>query len=830
MNKTNVKNLLTLTVIIIIAVLGMCQSAKTAQAQIVGNVIKDGSFEDSNNGYWNLWQTGEDGRVFESYRSYDPPYGFGSYALAIEGQGRPSNRFSAGLVGNEKNNFFAVDSSKRYKVSFYAKANQPLAVSVYLENSTGFAAISSIEERSVSTEWQRFTVFLTPSLKTNSVLTFVFGDMPTGGTLLLDGVSLVEDNMTITTQEVKCSISDKNKPITVSSTNGNQVDDYEIELPYFNNETGEASYKRFNPEKIDSKSLFFNCYEKTFSGAGKIYLNGTMFGQFDYIVQPKIKEYFPKLARADEDFTVVGSGFSPIDGQTFVIVKVIDVKGKKYDLWIKPVNIDSNLNEATIKLPNGIVSGTLFVKNSSWSIKNKEISAVSNSLAYKVKPVINRIAWSKRGFEQVGDKMKIYGKGISNNPTINFYDSNNKLVSSAKAKVLDIAAEETIEFTTPVNYNNYKITVKVDTVESDQESALNYEARPKIKTISTKYKRNINNSAEYVSAAKVGDEITINGQGLYTPNVQTYVEFVAGTDPISIPVAESKLDKNGQTLKVTVPAGAQNGQLRVKINNLYSNVVVLEIIPTINSILPNPIWPGENITIETTGVGQNINLAKVIFKTGKDEISVTPAEIHVGYSNTIIIVTSPLNVSSQYTTLTVKYGYWNSDGKFSLEAKPYIKEAQIDLDDKILTIRGFGFSTNMKENEIIYKYADENKTVIKPKVNVLGIFTTDGGQEIRVRILDNYHYGYVTVKTKGVESNEVNFGPTSISKITRRIEYVKSEGRVMGVLYINGYNFGSQGDVKVGDIWAKTHYRTNFFIIAVVEKADIYKNPVIVTK
>ncbi len=39
-----------------------------------------------------------------------------------------------------------------------------------------------------------------------------------------------------------------------------------------------------------------------------------------------------------------------------------------------------------------------------------------------------------------------------------------------------------------------------------------------------------------------------------------------------------------------------------------------------------------------------------------------------------------------------------------------------------------------------------------------------------------------------------------------------------------------EGDVKVGDVWATTHYRTNTFIIAVVERQDVYKNPVIITK
>jgi hypothetical protein len=69
-----------------------------------------------------------------------------------------------------------------------------------------------------------------------------------------------------------------------------------------------------------------------------------------------------------------------------------------------------------------------------------------------------------------------------------------------------------------------------------------------------------------------------------------------------------------------------------------------------------------------------------------------------------------------------------------------------------------------------------------------------------------------------------------ISRIERRVQFVNSVQKVMGVLYISGKNFGPRGGVKVGDVWATTHYRTNTFIIAVVEKEHIRNNPVIVAK
>jgi hypothetical protein len=113
---------------------------------------------------------------------------------------------------------------------------------------------------------------------------------------------------------------------------------------------------------------------------------------------------------------------------------------------------------------------------------------------------------------------------------------------------------------------------------------------------------------------------------------------------------------------------------------------------------------------------------------------------------------------------------------------------------------------------------------------MISIQNTSEGQEIKVQILDNYTYGFLTLTSGEQTSNEVNVGPAMITRIERRMEFVKSERRVMGVLYISGKNFGTSGGVKVGRVWATTHYRSNVFIIAVVEPENLRNNPVIVTK
>jgi cellobiose-specific phosphotransferase system component IIB len=164
----------------------------------------------------------------------------------------------------------------------------------------------------------------------------------------------------------------------------------------------------------------------------------------------------------------------------------------------------------------------------------------------------------------------------------------------------------------------------------------------------------------------------------------------------------------------------------------------------------------------------------------------------------------------------------------NVQATPHIDSASIDAETKILSIKGHGFATALKNNKITYMYADH--TVVTPKVKMISIQNTSEGQEIKVQILDNYTYGFLTLTSGEQTSNEVNVGPAMITRIERRMEFVKSERRVMGVLYISGKNFGTSGGVKVGRVWATTHYRSNVFIIAVVEPENLRNNPVIVTK
>ena len=279
-----------------------------------------------------------------------------------------------------------------------------------------------------------------------------------------------------------------------------------------------------------------------------------------------------------------------------------------------------------------------------------------------------------------------------------------------------------------------------------------------------------------------------------------------------------------------VPEGALSGYINVRVNGVDSNYIPIEIIPTVISVTPEVVIPGEEIVITAFGVGDNVNLAKISFKAGsKTQSTVQASAITVGENFSTIRVKAPYDLSYKDTKISLQYDRWTDDGSAVLNIKPHIVRSGINMDNKVLSIIGYGFSINPKENIITYKYADENKTLINPKVRVLGVYPTEEGQEIRIKISDDYHFGHVSIQVGEYVSNEVNFGPISVSSISRRVEEIGTSGQ-MGVLYIKGYNFGAEGGVLVGETWADIHYRSDFFIIAVVPEVNLYDGPVIIAR
>ena len=805
-------------------------AVKSAEAA-ASNLIFDGSFNQDIGKSWFLWSGENSSRKYVLARSYEAPFGFGPYSLSITATGGNPSMYDAGITSMDSNRF-NVSADKSYILSFHVKASSATTINLHLENAETYQAITSGQAINVTTSWTKQQLILNPNSNGLASLVFAVGSLNDGATIYLDNLNLFENDASLKTIKVSGYIG-SNKSIIINNSNLFSLEDLKIELPYIDAQTGIIGTKQFSPSSKRSATIYFDMPEQTFSGIAKVYASNIEIGQFNYEVLLRLGEVSPNPVLVDEDLLIYGSGFHPEKEKNFIVLRAMNDQGKIVEHWIQPYMIDNKLSYVVIKLPLGIANGQLNARSYYNNPEGVGIELKSNNISYAIKPIIYSLSWSKPGYEQIGDKITITGKGIVNYPTVNFYDETGKLISSARATVLPINTNndyEIIEVTTPRQLNKLQVTVKVGSYESDKADALNYTARPILKSIqASKFRRLPENNAQ-IAAAKTGDTIRLTGQG-FKDSEHTYVEFAGlNSQTIRAYVPADKVDVNGNRLEVVVPKGAQNGQIFVEINGRKSNPMPLEIIPHVISSTPLIPSPGEEMTFWTNGVGLDKELATVHFQLNTKEIvKVKPISLtESGQGDVIVRVLVPKAISSDSSTIKLQYGHWLNTESYNLETNPQIDRASVDMSTKILTIQGHGFSSVVANNKINYKFADG--TIVNPKTTILSVQNSNEGQEIKIKILDDYYYGSVSVTVGNNTSNEVNIGPAVVTRIERRVQFVAAENRVMGVLYISGRNFGPTGDVKAGNTWAKTHYRSNTFIIAVVEEGQINQNPIIVTK
>ena len=817
-------------IVIVFTLMALLPTASLRAAS--GNLIKNPSFEQGSvTTYWDLWNIKPEERTYTMYRSYDVPYGTGSYSAAIETTGPTGKIYDAGIATKPSNNPFTVTSDKTYFFSLYIKASQPTTISVYLQKADDYQPLGPAQQIAVSTNWEKKVISLTPTSTANASLGMAFGNLPEGSTLYFDALDLSEKNLNVSTNDIGGFVGES-KTIALSGNNNWTINDIEIELPYFSSETNTIERKKFKPKSVSSSSASFIIPGQTFSGLGKVLYLGAPIGEFNYNVFAKVTEVSPAPIRADEDLVVYGTGFNPDLSKNFIILKGIAANGTTFDIWIAPHTIDSSLTQLVVKLPIGLANSKLQVRTYYTNISGTSVENKSNMLAYSIMPVIYGVTWTERGREQVGDKLTITGKGIAYKPVVHFYNEKDQLISKKVAVVKKINIGKTnteeIEVVTPITLNKVKITVKVDSYESDKADALVYTAKPTITSIKSTHKRTLGDNS-YIWAAKTGETIRFIGQGFKTSQPVIIGFWSIHGNVTEVSVDPSNIDPNGKWIDVIVPAGIQNGQVNLKINGQKSNNVTFEVIPTIITTQPIEPIPGTILTITAQGIALDPNQVTIYFKSiNNQEIAVKPLSLKEVNNNVEVTVLTPRAIPDQGTSIKIQYAFWLNDETYRVVAAPHIETATINRDNDMLVIKGYGFSATTKNNKITYKYADG--TVVTPKTKVIGVYATSEGQEIRVTILDDYYYGFVSVTVGENKSNEVSVGPAVITRLERRSQFVSANQKVMGVLYISGSNFGSKGDVMVGKRWATTHYRSNTFIIAVVDREDLYNNPVIVTK
>lgn len=805
-----------------------------ATVQAAGeNLIKNPSFEQGNvDTYWNLWNNNARERTYTMYRSYDVPFGTGSYSAVIEATGPADTLYNAGMGTNSTSNPFTVTAGKTYNFSLYTKGSKATTIAVYLFRTDNSQLLAPAQEINVTTGWQRQQVRFTATATASASLGIAYGSLGNSETLYLDDLDLSENSYTLTTQEVKGLIGES-KNISISGGNRLTIDDVRIDLPYFNPLTQTTERKQFVPTQVRNSTVTFTMPANTFAGVGKVYVFGHALEEFNYNVFVKVTSISPDPLRPGEDMVVYGTGFHPTLTQDMIVVYSRGENGTSYENWLRPHTIDSSLSQLAVRLPVGMLNNKLTVRTYFTNKAGAVVENKSTAFTYTLQPEIYAWEWSQRGHEQVGDKITIYGSGIVDRPTVNFINSGGEVIARKPATVKRIVTGnenyEVIEVATPVNINQVTITVKAGPHESDPSGALAYAAKPTIKAVTSKNYRTLANNKSKVPAVKVGEKIRLTGNGFKTTSTAEVEFWSIHGHGLLVTVDQANIDPKGNWVDVVVPAGVMNGQVNVKINGQKSNHFSIEVIPTILSTSPAQPVPGENITITTQGSGLDPAQTLIRFKApNSEEVVVAPTSLTKSGDNILLTVMTPRALPSSGTTLSVQYGYWLNNETYRVAVAPHLDQADMNRATKILTLKGYGFAPNTRDNKLTFKHSDG--TVVATQHKVMSITQTSEGQEMKVKILDNYYYGYIFVTVNEAQSNEVSVGPAMISRLERRVQFVQANNRVMGVLYISGRNFGHEGDVRVGDVWATTHYRTNTFIIAVVEKEDLYKNPVIVTK
>ena len=90
MEKTKAKSKNKLFLIVFIVLISLVFTnlpVNLNTAQAATNLIQGGSFENNIESYWSLWQGEGQAREYELFRSFEVPFGYGSYSAGIEASG-----------------------------------------------------------------------------------------------------------------------------------------------------------------------------------------------------------------------------------------------------------------------------------------------------------------------------------------------------------------------------------------------------------------------------------------------------------------------------------------------------------------------------------------------------------------------------------------------------------------------------------------------------------------------------------------------------------------------------------------------------------------------
>jgi len=281
-------------------------------------------------------------------------------------------------------------------------------------------------------------------------------------------------------------------------------------------------------------------------------------------------------------------------------------------------------------------------------------------------------------------------------------------------------------------------------------------------------------------SAAIGQEIIITGTNFSSHRGTSYVSFNSAT-------ATTYNDWTDTGIKIIVPSGAKTGKIFVVVNGQKSNEFDFTVLPHIESISPDWLKTGDEITISGSNFGSTPNSSYVEFEKVKPQ-----PQDYINWSNNEIKVKAPVGVKKGSLYVNVSGNKSNGYAYYLLPVISSITPQASYRGDEI-TISGTNFGTNDVKSYIAFNSA----TVTSTKDNW-------NDNTIKVLVPQTANSGKISVFVKGHKSNETDFtiigSPTitSINPVSAKIgDTITITGTDFGSA--RGTNFVSFGSTKVVD-------------------------------
>ncbi len=409
--------------------------------------------------------------------------------------------------------------------------------------------------------------------------------------------------------------------------------------------------------------------------------------EIDFTIVPHISSISPTASTIGTEISIIGSGFGLTRSSS--IATFNSKNAVTFNLWCDTL--------IKVLMPLGAETGKLSVTASYQK---------SNEVDFTVIPFIANINPTS-GI--IGDEITIIGNGFGSTEGMSFVT-----FSTANGTEYARWSDTLIKVKVPTGASTGKLSVTASLMKSNEKD---FTVIPHINNISP-------------TAAKIGDNITISGNGFGSTQGTGFVSFTGGN-------ATEIISWNDVLIVVKVPAGALTGKMSVTASGQKSNEKDFLVIPQITGTSSTWGYVGDEITISGTGFGTSRDTSKVSFGT-------TNASDFTSWSSTQIRVKVPSGVPAGTLKLSVTAsGQKSNEYDFSVKPKiTSINPTSATIGDT-LTINGTTFGSTRGANNVSINGTNANTYINWSET------------QIKIRII-GYSSGKVKTTINSQISNEVD--------------------------------------------------------------------------